>query len=298
MTSPVAGAITSEVMAADRAGAVSFRMTPPDPRPAPRTEPAVGGLLRHWRATRRLSQLELALEAGVSSRHLSYVETGRSRPSREMVLRLADALEIPLRERNGLLVAAGFAPKYFETGMGAPEMAQVRHAVDLILHHQEPYPAFVLDRYWEIQRANEAAPRCTLFLLDHLPAETNMLRLVLRPDGIRPVVMNWEELAGDLVRHLHQQIAATPTDERLRALLAEVLAYPGVPSRWRARDVDASTTPLLTTWFRKDGRDLRFFSTLTMFSTPHDLGLDELRIECNFPADEATATFCRERFSA
>jgi transcriptional regulator with XRE-family HTH domain len=125
----------------------------------------VGALLRHWRTARRLSQLELALEADVSSRHLSYVETGRSQPSREMVLLLADALEIPLRERNALLVAAGYAPRYFETGLAAPEMAQVRNAIDLILRHQEPYPAFVLDRHWEIRMANQAAPRCTRFLL-------------------------------------------------------------------------------------------------------------------------------------
>lgn len=288
--------MTSEVMAVLPSAAVCFPM--PHAPTRPRAAPPVGGLLRQWRAARRLSQLELALEAGISSRHLSYVETGRSRPSREMVLRLAETLEIPLRERNGLLLAAGFAPGYSESGIEAPEMAQVRRAMELILRHQEPYPAFVLDRHWNILRGNEAAARCTRFLLGRDPTESNMLRLVLRPDGIRPWVMNWEELAGDLLRHLQQQLTATPTDDQARALLTEVLAYPGIPTGLRSLPIEVPSSPLLTTWFRKDGVDLRFFSTLTMFGTPHDVGLSELRIECNFPADGATAAACQERFRA
>jgi transcriptional regulator with XRE-family HTH domain len=264
----------------------------------PRPDAAVGALLRQWRTARRLSQLELALEADVSSRHLSYVETGRSQPSRDMVLRLADALEIPLRERNALLVAAGYAPLYFETGLLAPEMAQVRSAIDLILRQQEPYPAFVLDRHWDIRMANQAAPRCTRFLLGAEPTESNMMRLVLHPNGLRPLMANWEETAGDLVRHLHNQIAASPSDERAKGLLAEVLAYPGIPARWRTREIGAPTTPLLTTIFRKGDVELRFFSTFTTFGTPHDVTLEELRIECSFPADETTATASRELFGS
>jgi transcriptional regulator with XRE-family HTH domain len=258
----------------------------------------VGALLRRWRGARRLSQLALALQADVSSRHLSYVETGRSQPSREMVLRLADALEIPLRERNALLVAAGYAPRYFETGLAAPEMAQVRSAIELILKHQEPYPAFLLDRHWNILMANQSAPRCTRFLLGAAPTESNMMRLCLHPNGLRPVLVNWEETAGDLIRHLHDQIAASPSDERAHALLAEVLAYPGIPERWRLREIGAPTTPLLTTIFRKGDVELRFFSTLTTFGTPHDVALEELRIECSFPADEATAGTCRALFGS
>ena len=270
---------------------------PPLPRPATRgTE--IGALLRHWRSVRHLSQLELALDAQVSSRHLSYVETGRSQPSREMVLRLADALDIPLRARNALLVAAGYAPLYFETGLGAPEMAQLRSAIELILHHQEPYPAFVLDRHWNIRMSNQAAARCTRFLLGAEPTEQNMIRLVVHPKGLRPVLVNWEETAGDLIRHLHTQIAASPSDERAKALLSEVLAYPGVPVRWGSRDIGSPTTPLLTTIFRKDDVELRFFSTITTFGTPRDVTLEELHIECSFPADEATATACRELFSS
>jgi len=267
--------------------------------PLPRALPPaadVGALLRHWRTARRLSQLELALDADISSRHLSYVETGRSRPSREMVLRLADVLDIPLRERNTLLVAAGFAPLYFETGLATPEMAQLRSAIDLILRHQEPYPAFLLDRYWNIRMSNQAAQRCTRFLLGAEPNDANMIRLITRPGGLRAVLVNWEETAGDLIRHLHNHIAASPSDERAKELLAEVLAYPGVPSRWRAREIGAPATPLLTTIFRKGDVELRFFSTITTFGTPRDVTLEELHIECSFPADESTAAACRELF--
>jgi len=269
----------------------------PLPRPTSRGS-EVGALLRHWREARHLSQLELSLDAQVSSRHLSYVETGRSQPSRDMVVRLADALDVPLRARNALLVAAGFAPLYFETGLAAPEMAQLRSAIELILQHQEPYPAFVLDRHWNIRMSNQAALRCTRFLLGAEPAEENMIRLVVHPNGLRPVLVNWEEIAGDLIRHLHNQIAASPADERAKALLAEVLEYPGVPSRWASREIGAPTTPLLTTIFRKEDVELRFFSTITTFGTPRDVTLEELHIECSFPADEATAAACRERFGS
>ncbi len=280
--------MTSEVMAFGPDPPLSFGMT----------DTEIGALLRHWRTSRRQSQLQLALEAEVSSRHLSYVETGRSQPSREMVLRLAGALEIPLRERNALLVAAGYAPRYFETGLAAPEMARMRSAIDLILRHQEPYPAFLLDRHWGIRQANQAATRCTRFLFGSEPAESNILRLILHPDGLRPVMLNWEETAGDLIRHLHNQIAASPSDERAKDLLAEVLAYPGVPARWRTREIGAPSTPLLTTIFRKGDVELRFFSTITTFGTPHDVTLEELRIESSFPADDATAVTCRELFAS
>jgi transcriptional regulator with XRE-family HTH domain len=296
----VGGAITSEVMVFGPDAPYRLCMPAAESRAplaaSPPLDTGVGALLRHWRTTRRLSQLDLALDADISSRHLSYVETGRSQPSREMVLRLADALEIPLRERNAMLVAAGYAPRYFETNLAAPGMVQMRSAIELILGHQEPYPAFVLDRHWEIRLSNQAAARCTRFLLGREPAESNMLRLLLPPNGLRPVLMNWEETAGDLIRHLHNQVAAAPSDERAKTLLEEVLGYPGIPARWRTREIGAPATPLLTTIFRKGDVELRFFSTITSFGTPHDVTLDELRIECSFPADEATAAACRERF--
>jgi transcriptional regulator with XRE-family HTH domain len=268
---------------------VSAHRSPPPPAPAAH----VGTLLREWRAARRLSQLDLALEADVSSRHLSCVETGKAQPSRDMVVRLADALEVPLRDRNALLIAAGYAPAYRETALAAPEMAQVRRAIEAILAHQEPYPAFVLNRYWDVLMANQAAARIGVFLLDGPRRHTNMVRQTFDPGDLRAAIANWEEIAGDMIRHLHAEVAAAPGDVTARALLEEALAYPDVPAHWRVRDPDAAPPPLLTVVFHARGRELRFFSTISTFGTAHDVTLDELRIECAFPADDATGELCR-----
>lgn len=254
----------------------------------------LGALLREWRAARRFSQLDLALEAGVSARHLSCVETGKAQPSREMVVRLADALEMPLRERNALLLAAGYAPAYPETSLGTPQLTQVRRAIELILEQQEPYPAFLLDRTWNVLQANRAAMRVNRFVLrGEGSRHANMIRQIFDPADLRSAIVNWEEVAGDLIRHLHHEIAASPSNEAAPALLEEVLAYPNVPARWRTRELDAVPLPLLTTVFRQGGRELRFFSTITTFGTPRDVTLDELRIECCFPSDDASAELCR-----
>ncbi len=260
--------------------------------PPPALAVHAGALLREWRAARRLSQLDLALEVGVSARHLSYIETGKAQPSRDMIARLADTLDMPLRERNALLMAAGYAPKYPETALGTPELAQVRRAIELILEHQEPYPAFVLNRHWDMVQANRAAARVMGFLRGG-SAHANVMRQFFDPNDVRGVVVNWEEVAGDLIRHLHDEVAAAPSDAKARALLEEVLRYPGVPSQWRTRELGAAPPPLLTVVFRKDDRELRFFSTIATFGTPRDVTLDELRIECVFPADDATAELCR-----
>ena len=241
---------------------------------------------------RRLSQLDLALEAGVSARHLSYVETGKSQPSREMVARLADSLGMPLRERNALLVTAGYAPEYPQTELTTPSLAHIRRAIELIIEHQEPYPAFVLNRRWDILSTNRAAVRVRNFLIGE-GRHANMMHQYFDPKDLRSVVANWQEIAGDLIQHLHDEIAAAPSDDRARRLLAEVLAYPDVPAGWRTREVGVSPSPLLTVVFRRDARELRFFSTITAFSTPRDVTLDDLRIECAFPADDITAQLCR-----
>lgn len=253
----------------------------------------VGALLREWRSARRLSQLDLALEAGVSSRHLSYVETGKAQPSREMISRLADALDVPLRERNALLIAAGYAPRYRETSLDTPEMAPVRRAVEFILQQQEPYPAFVTNRHWDVVLTNRAVPRILGFMKGGPPVHPNIIRQVFDPDDMRPCLANWEEVAGDLIRHLHNEVAAAPSDMKARALLDEALAYPGVPEAWRTRDPHSGPAPLMPSVFRRGDVELRFFSTITTFGTPWDVTLAELRIECMFPVDEATATFCR-----
>jgi transcriptional regulator with XRE-family HTH domain len=235
-----------------------------------------------------VSQLDLALDADVSSRHLSFVETGRSQPSREMVLRLAEALEVPLRERNALLLAAGYAPVYRETDLGAPEMVDARLAVEFILAKQEPYPAIVVDRHWNLLLANAATHRFLALFLPGPPAgPVNVMRLMFDPRGVRPFVENWEEVARHLVERLHRE-AAGPADEATRTLLEELLGYPGVPSDWRTPQLDRVPAPLLSIVYRKGDLRLGVFSTITTFGTPQDVTLQELRIECFFPADEAT----------
>jgi hypothetical protein len=228
----------------------------------------------------------------VSSRHLSYVETGKAQPSRDMVARLADTLDMPLRDRNALLMAAGYAPEYPERSLATPELSQIRRAIDLILGAQEPYPAFVLNRRWDVLYANAAAARLASFLIGE-SRHDNMVRQFFDPNDMRAVVVNWEEVAGDLVRHLHDEIAAVPSDTRAAALLEEVLRYPGVPASWRTRQLGSVPTPLLTVHFRKGDTELRFFSTITRFGTARDVTIDELRIECVFPADDSTAELCR-----
>lgn len=262
------------------------------PSEAPVARNTVGDMLREWRAARRMSQLELALEAEVSTRHLSCIETGKAQASREMITRLAGALAMPLREVNALLTAAGYAAGYPETALRKPALAQIHRAIDLILEHQEPYPAFVLDRHWNVLEANAAAARVGEFLIGG-SSHSNMMLQFFDPKDLRAVVSNWEEVAGDLIGHLHDAIAAAPSDGGSRELLQAVLRYPGVPSRWRVREVSADPAPLLSVEFQKGGQRLRFFSTITTFGTAHDVTLEELRIECTFPSDEGTAEFCR-----
>jgi len=257
-----------------------------------RLESAFGQLLRQWRTRRRLSQLDLALEAEISSRHLSFLETGRAQPSREMVLLLAQVLEMPLRDRNDLLTLAGYAPIYRETRLEAPALAQVRRALDFILRQQEPYPALVLDRHWNVVMTNEGTARVQAFFLD--PASVaalgprNALRLMFHPQAFRPYIVNWEATAASMIQWLHRDVLSGLADADTFGLLEELLSYPGVPRHWRTVDLDASTAPFLAIEFRKDQFDLRFFTTLTSLGTPHDITLQELRIESFFPADEAT----------
>ncbi|HEV7445343.1 MAG TPA: helix-turn-helix transcriptional regulator, partial [Steroidobacteraceae bacterium] len=221
-------------------------LSPPPPSPSSH----VGALLREWRAARRLSQLDLALEVGMSARHLSCVETGKAQPSRDMVARLADALEMPLRERNTLLLAAGYAAKYTETDLSTAQMAPVRRAIEFILKQQEPYPALVTNRHWDVLLTNDALLRLFGRMRGGPPRHGNMMRQVFDPEDMRPFVANWEEVAGELIRHLHNEVAAAPSDAKARALLDEVLAYPGIPAGWRTRDPGATALPLLTTVFR------------------------------------------------
>jgi transcriptional regulator with XRE-family HTH domain len=265
--------------------------------PAIPAERGPGPLLRQWRARRKWSQLDLAVEAGVSARHLSFVETGRAQPSREMVLLLAGALDVPLRDRNALLTAAGYAPIYRETPLAAPAMAQVRRALDFILRQQEPYPALVLDRHWNVLAVNDGSARVQAAFLD--PARVaalgppNAMRLMFHPDAFRPHIVNWEATAVSLIQWLHRDVAVGLGGPQTRRLLEELLTYPDVPRQWRTLDVEASSAPFLPIEFRKGDLGLRYFTTLTTLGTPHDITAQELRIEAFFPADEATEAASR-----
>lgn len=257
----------------------------------------IGRLLRQWRERRRLSQLGLAMEAEVSARHLSFVETGRAQPSREMVLLLARVLDVPPRARNELLTAAGYAPVYRETGLDAPEMAQVRRALDFILRQQEPYPALVLDGHWNILMSNAGTERLMGLFLS--PAEAaavgppNAMRLFYHPRGMRPFIVNWEATAAALIQWLHRDMLLGPADAETSRLLEELLSYPDVPHQWRTLDLDASTAPFLAVELAKGDVHLKFFSTLTSLGVPYDITLHELKVECFFPADGASEDLLR-----
>ena len=252
----------------------------------------IGPLLKTWRTKRRLSQLDLALEAGVSTRHLSFLETGRSRPSEQMVMHLAEQLDVPLRERNRLLLAAGFAPAFEERPIDAPEMAPVRDALDRVLTGHEPYPAVVVDRWWNLAAANRSI---AMFTAD-VPAElmeppVNVLRVSLHPEGMAPRIANLAEWRGHLHDRLRREVAATG-DERLAALLAEVEGYPQPAASAPPRPPQgAIAVPLV---LRHDGQELSFFSTVATFGTAVDVTVAELSIEAFFPADAVTAKFLHE----
>ena len=262
------------------------------------TKSGFGELLRHWRVRRRLSQLDLAVDAEISTRHLSFVETGRAQPSREMVLLLARALDVPLRARNDLLVAAGYAAIYRESGLDAPAMAQARRALDFMLHQQEPYPALVLDRHWNVLEVNEGSARFQTRFLDPKAAADlgppNAMRLMFHPRALRPHIVNWEATAASMIQWLHRDAVSGFGGAETRSLLEELLTYPDVPRQWRTLDVEASTAPFLPIEFRKDDLTLRYFTTLTSLGTPHDITLQELRIESFFPADDATEAISRK----
>ncbi|MBA0088792.1 MAG: helix-turn-helix transcriptional regulator, partial [Acidobacteria bacterium Pan2503] len=197
-----------------------------------------GTLLRRWRGFRHLSQLALALEADISTRHLSCVETGRAQPSREMVVRLAEALQIPLRERNALLLAAGYAPLYRDTALDTPELEAAGQAMELLMAQLEPNPVLVLDRYWNILRINAGAKRfLALFSGCDSVTPLNGPRLAFHPQGLRPFIENWNVLAAHITRRVHREVADNPSDETLKRFLEELLSYPGVPSRWRTPDL-------------------------------------------------------------
>ena len=258
----------------------------------------IGPLLKHWRTARRLSQLALAAEAAVSTRHLCFIETGRAKPSRAMVLKLADVLDVPLRERNTLLLSAGFSPEYPESHLDAPALAAVRDALETILAQQEPFPALVMDRGWDIRHTNLAARRFFAFLQDGrratAPGPANVLRRMFHPDGVRRYVTNWPEVAEALVRRARREAIGGVTDERAQRILDEVLDYPEVPASLRSLDATAPLLPIVPIRYARGDRRFDFFSTVTTLGTPQDVTLQELRIECFFPMDDRTRAHARQ----
>jgi transcriptional regulator with XRE-family HTH domain len=258
----------------------------------------VGPLLRRWREARHLSQLDLALDAEVSARHISFLETGRAEPSREMLLMLSNVLDIPLRERNFLLLAAGYAPVYGETSLDDPRMTQVRAAVEVILKSNEPRSALAHDRHWDVVMANEAFIRFLTMTLGKEPAgltpltvskapRINLLRLSFDPNGTRKVILNWEAIAKSLLNEAYRRLAWA-RDDTLRDLIAEILAYPGIPARWREPDLETPSNLILPMELSLQGKIARMFSTVTTVSTPNDVTLQDLHVEVFYPADAET----------
>lgn len=240
---------------------------------------AAGEMLRTWRQRRKLSQFELSLTAAVSSRHLSFVETGRAKPSREMLLHLADRLEIPLRERNELLLAAGFAPAYKERPLDSADLTPVREALDRFLRAHEPYPALLLDRRYDIVGMNDAAAGFTEGIAEALlEPPVNALRVTLHPQGMAPSIVNFAEWSSHLLHRLERQ-ATNTGDPELRALYDELVAYPGVSTE-HATGANEILLPLRL----RNGSS--FFSTVTTFGTPNDITLEELTIEAFYPASD------------
>ncbi|MBE9076501.1 helix-turn-helix transcriptional regulator [Romeria aff. gracilis LEGE 07310] len=258
---------------------------------APQSVNTFGQALKYWRNQRGHSQLSLSLASDVSQRHISFLESGRAQPTRTMVKRLAAVLEISLREQNKLLTTAGFEPVYSELDLAAAEMAPVRQAIAFMLRQQEPYPAFVIDRYWQLVQANQAATRLMDWLLEGTtltsPAQPlNLMQLMLDPQGLKPYVANWDAIAPHLIQRLRRESQAGPGQPN-EAVFKKLLAdFPAAVSQ--SLPAPDWNLPLLTVDFSKANRCLSFFTTITTLGTPYDITLQELRIESMFPANPST----------
>lgn len=263
------------------------------------TGPAFGQLLRGWRGARKRSQLELALDAGVSQRHLSFLESGRAMPSREMILQLSEVLDLPLRERNQMLNAAGFAALYQQRSLDSEAMSAVRQALEMMLRHHEPFPALVIDPQWNMVMSNTATERF-LGLLGN-PDEVwqrvdpsgnrNVMRLTFHPQGMQPLLNDWDSTATLLLSRLHREVTAAPANAGLRTVFEDISALPGTPGQWRNQIWDSTPPPFMPLDINLGGMSLKIFSMITGFGTALDITADELRVETFFPADEFSAQF-------
>src|SRR4051812_17748811 len=263
---------------------------------ATRSQGGVGDLIKTWRQRRRMSQLDLGVEANVSSRHLSFVETGRAKPSRELLIDLTDHLDVPLRERNALLLAAGYAPAYPETPLDTEAMAPVREALDRLLAGHEPFPAIVVNRRWDLIAANKPAMAIMGEGVSEalLTPPVNAMRVALHPEGMAPRIVNLAEYGAHVIEHVHRQALATG-DQALLVLERELRSYPGIP---RATQRDPNAGLFVPMVLRTAQGELSFFNTVTTFGTALDITISELMIESLYPADDATARIVRETWGS
>ena len=261
-------------------------------RSEPRLFPA---LIKHWRGRRGLSQLDLALSANVSARHVSFLETGRAQPSREMILRLAAALGIPLRDQNALLQAAGFEDAFDDPGLHASSAGPIQLAIERMLEQQEPFPMTVLDRRYDVVRTNRGADRLFARLVadpSAVRAPLNIFHALFDPRLARPFILDWERVARSLLSRLHRESLEKPSDGDLAALVRSLFEYPGVPQDWQTPDLSLPSEPCLTFRIKRDALELAFLTTVTVFNAPQNVTLEELKLESYFPLDDATRKAC------
>jgi transcriptional regulator with XRE-family HTH domain len=252
----------------------------------------LGDLLRHWRNIRGKNQLDLSFETELSQRHISFIESGRSVPSRQALMKIAQVLDVPLRDRNLLLLSAGYAPAYSEDAWNSGQMRSVTKALQRIIRHHEPFPALVMDRYWNVLLTNESTPRFFNCFIDmsQRTGPRNMLHLMFDPKGMRPFVENWEEVASSLIQRINLEAVGRVIDQGTKELLAALRSYPGVRTddRDNRRSDLGPVMPTIPISFRKGNTVLNYFSMVTTVGTPQTVAAQELRIESMFPADQAT----------
>ncbi|MCZ6618170.1 MAG: helix-turn-helix transcriptional regulator [Gammaproteobacteria bacterium] len=262
----------------------------------PRSTSDFGAVLRDWRRHRRLSQLNLSTQSGISQRHISFLETGRANPSRPMVLALSESLDIPLRERNALLHSAGYSPCYAEQPLDDGAVATFHAALKATLEHHEPYPAMVLDGRWNMVMANDAALRFFSLFIDPFtalermgsPTEFQIVRLCLSDLGLKPYLGNWQELTGTFLQRARRALAVNPNDVLLPVLIEEIQSHPEAPSQWQTPDWSTPPAPAVNMVLEKDGRRYALFTMLAHFGAPQHVTIEELSVESFYPADEAT----------
>ena len=260
----------------------------------PKSERGLGDLLRFWREIRGKSQLDLAIDIGASQRHISFIESGRSIPSRQKLIEIAEGLDVPLRDRNGLLLAAGYAPVYEDGGLDTPEMEPITKALKRALRLHEPFPAVVMDRYWNVIMTNDAAPAFFGLFIDMAdrPRPRNLLHLMFDPEGIRPFIADWEVVSASLLNRIEREAVGHVADEKTHELIAALLAYAGGGETKAARRADPSPgLPMVPLSFIKGGQRLDYFSMITTVGTPLTIAAQELRVECLYPADDVTERY-------